>query len=142
MKSVFATSWKNSVQRRKQRKYSYNAPAHIKGKFLSSNLSKALREKHGIRSARVKTGDKVRIMRGNNKGKEGKIERVDIGKTLIYIAGIDANKMDGSKAAVALHPSSVMIIDLDLSDKKRKEKLTKSSKAPASSKPETATGEQ
>jgi large subunit ribosomal protein L24 len=123
MKSAFATSWKNSVQRRKQRKYTYNAPAHIKGKFLAAHLSKQLHEKYGTRSVRVRKGDKVRILRGNSKGKEGKVERVDVEKTQIYISGIDAAKMDGSKAPVTLHPSSVMIIELDLSDKKRKEKL-------------------
>jgi large subunit ribosomal protein L24 len=123
MKSAFATSWKNSVQRRKQRKYTYNAPAHVKGKFLAAHLSKALKEKYGTRSVRIRTGDKVRILRGNSKGKEGKIERVDVERTQVYIAGVDAAKMDGSKAPVTLHPSSVMIIELDLSDKKRKEKL-------------------
>lgn len=130
MKSAFATSWKSSVQRRKQRKYTYNAPAHTKGKFLSSHLAKSLREKYGTRSVRLRTGDKVRILRGNSKGKEGKVERVDVENTLVYIAGITTTKMDGSKAQVKLHPSSVMIVELELSDKKRKSKLEQKTASP------------
>ncbi len=123
MKSAFATTWKESVQRRKQRKYNYNAPYHVKGKFLASNLSKELRQKHGTRSIRVRKGDKVKIMRGNFKGKEGTVERVDAQRTKVYITKIEHAKTDNTKSAISLHPSSLMIIELDLSDKKRKAKL-------------------
>ena len=33
MKSIFSKSWVSSKQPRKQRKYRYNAPDHIKKKF-------------------------------------------------------------------------------------------------------------
>jgi len=42
MKQKFSTTWKASKQPRKQRKYSANAPLHIKRKMLSANLSKTL----------------------------------------------------------------------------------------------------
>lgn len=134
MKSAFATSWKNSVQRRKQRKYVYNAPKHTKGKFLSSNLSKPLQEKYGVRSVRVRAGDKVKIMRGGSKGHEGKVERVDLDRIKVYIAGVNLNKADGSKVPIALHPSSLQITELVLSDKKRKAKLEQTKKGTAEKK--------
>ena len=84
MKNKFSRSWISSVQVRKQRKYRHNAPLHIKGKFLNANLAKPLREKYGVRSFRLRKGDKVKIMRGQFKGKEGKIEFVDITKTKIF----------------------------------------------------------
>lgn len=125
MKSTFATTWKASVQRRKQRKYNYNAPHHVKGKFLAAHLSKELKEKYGTRSLRVREGDKVKILRGSSKGKEGKVEKVDMKDTKLYIAKMERTKPDGNKVPVALHPSSVMIIELNLDDKKRRAKLEK-----------------
>lgn len=125
MKSTFANTWNASVQRRKQRKYTYNAPHHTRGKFLASHLAKDLREKYGTRSLRVREGDKVKILRGSNKGKEGKVERVDVKNTKIYLAKMERTKPDGNKVPVALHPSSVTIIELNLDDKKRKAKLEK-----------------
>ena len=123
MKSAFVTTWKNSVQPRKQRKYQYNAPYHVKGKFLGTHLSKELQGKYKTRSVRVKVGDKVKILRGNNKGKEGKVERVDVQRTKVYIAKVESVKPDGNKVSVGLHPSSLVITELNLDDKKRKAKL-------------------
>jgi large subunit ribosomal protein L24 len=123
MKSTFSRTWNSSVQRRKQRKFSYNAPHHIKGKFLSAHLSPVLREKYSTRSLRLKKGDKVKILRGSSKGKEGTIERVDLQKTRVYINKMERTKVEGAKAQLVFHPSSLMIIELNLSDKKRKAKL-------------------
>lgn len=125
MKSAFATTWKRSVQPRKQRKYVYNAPAHIKGKFLSAHLSKELKEKYGTRNVRVRVGDKVKVIRGSEKGKEGKVERVDVANTHIFVAKVEMTKPDGGKVQVPLHPSNVIITELVLEDKKRKAKLEK-----------------
>ncbi len=62
MKKKFSDKWKASKLPRKQRKYLANAPLHIKRKFLSANLSKELRKKHGKRSIPIRKGDTVRIM--------------------------------------------------------------------------------
>jgi len=108
---------------KKQRKYAYNAPMHTKSKFLNANLSKTLRERHGKRSVRLRTGDKVRILRGNNKGKEGRVETIKVKDTKVYVTGIEKPKKDGSKIKVALKPSNLQIVELKLDDKKRKQKL-------------------
>jgi len=123
MRKTFSKTWKSSKQPRKQRKYRINAPLHTKGKFLSSHLSKELRKKYGKRSMRVRKGDKVRVMRGNFKKKEGVVERVNTKKEKVYVTKIDIEKKDGSRALKPLDPSNLMILDLNLDDKKRKEKL-------------------
>lgn len=124
MKSQFSSTWKSSVQPRKQRKYRFNAPENIRRKFLSVNLAKDLREKHGSRSAKIRKGDKVKVLRGNFKSKTGVVDRVDLGRLKIYIAGIEVSKRDGSKAKVPFNPTNLQITELKLDDKKRKDKFT------------------
>ncbi len=123
MKQKFSTSWKSSKQPRKQRKYLANAPLHIKRKFLSMNLSKELREKYGRRNIVGRKGDKIKILRGKYKGKEGKIIRVMLKISKVHTEGIQVKKLDGSKVNVKLQPSNLQIIELNLDDKKRMEKL-------------------
>jgi large subunit ribosomal protein L24 len=137
MKAKHSTAWIGSKQPRKQRKYRYNAPLHIKGKFLTAHVVKDLASKHGVRSLRVRTGDKVRILRGQFKSREGKVERVDVKNSRIYVAKIDTLKKDGAtRIPYPLHPSNVMIVEFDMSDKRRSEKL-KSGKATKQDKPKT-----
>tara|TARA_Y100000310_G_scaffold278642_1_gene297205 strand:+ start:22118 stop:22558 length:441 start_codon:yes stop_codon:yes gene_type:complete len=121
--SNFTTTWKRSTQPRKQRKYRYNAPLHVKQKFMHVHLAKDLRTKHGFRNIQVKTGDKVKIMRGSHKGKEGKVEKVSLKKEKIYITGIENVRKEGSKTLIAFTPSNLQITTLNLEDKKRKAKL-------------------
>jgi large subunit ribosomal protein L24 len=119
MKKTYSNSWISSKQPRKQRKYRCKAPLHVKQKFLGAHLSKELRQKHGMRSLAVVTGDKVQVMRGQFRKKEGKVERIDLKEIKVYVTGIDSIKKDGSKALYPLNPSNVMILDLNLDDKKR-----------------------
>lgn len=128
MNKDFSAKWKASKQPRKQRKYRYNAPLHTRGKFLNATLSKALAEKHGERKERIRVGDKVRVMRGKYKGKEGKVEVLNLRKSTIKMTGVEVSKKDGSKAKVPLHASNLMITDLSLDDKKRMEKKTSEKK--------------
>ncbi len=119
----FSTSWKESTQVRKQRKYRFNAPKHIKSKFLSAHLSKELRQKYGIRSIRARKGDSVKIVRGQFRGKTGKIDRVDLNKESLFITGIEEIKKDGSKRMLPIRASKAIITELSFDDKKRKKKL-------------------
>ena len=123
----FSTAWKSSTQPRKQRKYAYAAPLHLKQKELHVHVSPELRKKYGIRNIRVRKGDKVKIMRGQFAKKEGKIERVDVKRTKLYVSGAEIIKKDGSKTLYPLHPSNLLIIELDLNDKIRKAKLDEKS---------------
>lgn len=119
MKNAFVSSWNKSSQTRKQRKYRHNAPLHVKSKFLSVHLESSLKKKYNIRNIRVRKGDTVKILRGTYKGKSGKVDRVSLKYSKIFVHGIEQMKTDGSKSLVEIEPSNVMITDLDLSDKKR-----------------------
>lgn len=112
-------NWKKSVQPRKQRVYVYNAPAHVRNEFIVSHLSKDLRAKHKRRAIRVKVGDKVKVMRGTFKNKSGKVERVNVKEQKVYITGVELVKRDGGKALFPVHPSNLLIQELDLTDKRR-----------------------
>lgn len=110
--------WKSSSKPRKQRKYRYNAPLHIKGKFLSSHLSKELRKKIGKRSIRIRKGDKIIILRGQFKKKKSTVEMVDLKNSKVFVSGVEIKKKDGTKAFYPIDPSNVMITEL-MEDKKR-----------------------
>jgi len=123
MKTTFSKDWISSSQPRKQRKFRFNAPLHARGKFLHANLAKDLREKYTRKSLRVRKGDKVKVMRGQFKGKVGVVNSVDLTRSKIFVAGVDLMKKDGSKTAMPVQPSNVMIMELQLDDKKRVLKL-------------------
>jgi large subunit ribosomal protein L24 len=118
----FSKSWNKSRLPRKQRKYRYKAPLHIKSAMLCSHLSKELRQKSGRRSLRVRKDDKVRVMVGQFKNREGKVTRVDTKRQKLYIENVEMAKKDGSKAFYPVDASNVMIIELNMDDKKRKVK--------------------
>ena len=119
MKKDFSKHWKSSKSPRKQRKYLANAPLHIRRKFLTSTLSRDLRKKHKKRSFQVVTDDKVKILRGQFKSKEGKITSIDIKKSRVYIDSIQLIKKDGTKLFYPVHPSNLMILELNTKDKER-----------------------
>lgn len=119
MKTKFSRSWIRSKQPRKQRKYRYNAPLHIRQKLASSHLSKDLRQKHGKRSANLRKGDAVKVMRGQFRGKTGKVEDIDLKKTIAYVSGMERVKKDGTKSLLPINPSNLLITELAMDDKKR-----------------------
>lgn len=123
MKSSFSTSWKSSVQPRKQRKYRHNAPLHVRQKLMHSHISPDLRKKHGKRSLGLRKGDSVMIMRGQFRKKSGKVEQIDLKKSIVYVSGIDITKKDGTKVRFKLQPSNLMITEIVMDDKKRQKSI-------------------
>ena len=121
----FSASWKSSKKPRKQRKYRFRAHLHTKRKFVHSHLSKDLRKKYSKRSIGLRKGDKVRIMRGQFKKHEGRIERVELKSSRVFVNGIESTKKDGTKKLLPLQPSSLMITELNLDDKLRQKLLEK-----------------
>ena len=107
----------------KQRKMLYEAPDHMRHKFFSAHLSPELRGTHIVKSFPVRSGDTIRIMRGDHKGFEGKITRMDLKKYRIYVEGLTREKVDGTAVFVPVHPSKVMVTRLNLDDKWRKKIL-------------------
>ncbi|MEM0002376.1 MAG: 50S ribosomal protein L24 [Desulfurococcaceae archaeon] len=109
------TSAKPSVQRKRL----YNMPLHLRHKLFNAKLSKELVEKYGVKRLPVRVGDVVRIMRGDFAGHEGKVVRVNLKRVRIFVEGVQIKKADGTPVYYPIHPSKVMIVKLDLSDKYR-----------------------
>lgn len=125
MNKQFSKKWKGSKLPRKQRKYTANAPLHIRRKFVSVNLSKELRKKVGKRNIQIKKDDKVKVLRGKFKGREGKIMKVNLKQSRVIVEGIQVGKMDGSKANVKMQPSNLQIIEMAERKQKVKKEKTK-----------------
>lgn len=120
---TFTATWKSSKQPKKQRKYIFNAPLHVKKKMLVAPLAKTLQQKYKKSRVSVRTGDVVKVMRGQFKGQRGKIALVKLKQVRIAVEGVQHIKKDGAKSYYFLHPSKVMIEELNLEDKRRREKI-------------------
>jgi large subunit ribosomal protein L24 len=107
-----------SSQPRKQRKFRYTAPLHVRSRFMGCRLNDELTKKYG-RSARVVVGDTVKIMRGDHAGVEGKVRDIDVKREQVIIEGVSVAKADGKEQPRPIHPSNLMITRLNLDDKKR-----------------------
>ncbi|UCF50571.1 MAG: 50S ribosomal protein L24 [Thermoplasmatales archaeon] len=108
---------------RKQRKKMFNAPLHMKRKWISAHLEENLLLKYDKRAVPAIKGDTVRVMRGSFRGHEDKIVKVNVKKRFIEIEGITMSKADGNKIAKPIHSSNVIITKLNLTDKWRRKKL-------------------
>ncbi|MEA4956708.1 hypothetical protein SDC9_21467 [bioreactor metagenome] len=108
-----------SKQPRKQRKALYNASLHLRRNIMSVTLSKDLKEDFGKKSLPIKTGDTVQIMRGEFKGHEGKVEKIDSRNYRINVEGATLSKPDGNSVFFSVHPSNLMIVDADIKDERR-----------------------
>lgn len=108
-----------SKQPRKQRKAVYDAPWHKRRRLMSAHLSEAYleeRKRKLPRAVPVRKGDVVKIVRGDDAGKEGKVANVDYRNLRIAIEGITHAKADGTQVAKPIHPSNIIITKLDETD--------------------------
>jgi large subunit ribosomal protein L24 len=112
-----------SKQPRKQRKARYNAPLHARHKLMAVTLSEELREQLETRSLPVRKGDTVMVMRGDFKETEGKVEIVDYKNYRLFIEGVSVQKPDGNQTYHPVHPSNVMLVELELDDEERNEAI-------------------
>jgi large subunit ribosomal protein L24 len=119
MKKEWSNKWISSRQPRKQRKFRYNAPMHVRQKFVSAHLSEILRRRFGKRSLPLRKGDEVKIMRGSKGGFKGKIERIDLKTSKVYVEGLNVKKVDGSEVLKAVEPSNLLIVEPKMDDKRR-----------------------
>jgi large subunit ribosomal protein L24 len=123
MKQAWSKAWKASTQPRKQRKYSYNAPRSVQHAFLSCHLSPELRKKYGKRSVPLRKGDKIKVLRGQYKKTEGKVHTIAYKNSTIQVDGVEIGKKEGSKIQPHIKATNVMILELELGDKKREKSL-------------------
>ncbi|CBF89212.1 translation protein SH3-like domain-containing protein [Aspergillus tetrazonus] len=116
-----------SSSRRKSRKAHFNAPSSVRRVIMSAPLSKELREKHNVRSIPIRKDDEVTIVRGTNKGREGKITSVYRLKWCVHVERVVREKSNGQSVPLPIHPSKVVITKLKL-DKDREQILERISK--------------
>src|SRR5215212_7664146 len=96
-----------------------NIKKHIIDKNIRSPLADTLRDDYHKRNARVIKGDTVKVLRGEYKNVEGKVEKVKTGRSTLFLEGIQREASKGGKVKVQIHSSNVMITSLNLQDKQR-----------------------
>ena len=123
----------------KQRKAHFNAPMHTKRKRVTARLQLDKPDERfaGGRSVTIRTGDTVRVIRGDfdiggkrHGGKRkadpltGPVIGIDSKNGRVLIEGAKQSKSDNREEAVPVHASNVVIVKLDETDKLRMQKLT------------------
>lgn len=132
-----------SGQPRKQRRFRFNAPMHMRQHFLHSHIDRALRKKLNIRrsSVQISKGDTVKVMAGGRKGTTGKVTSVDLRTGKISIDSLMKKNSKGKEFNIPVSASNVYITDLNLTDKYRAAKLrvasTEAREAKEAPKPKT-----
>ena len=107
----------------KSRKRRFDAPHHVRRRYVAAPLSPALRAQHGVRSMPVKRDDTVVILKGDRKMTEGRVIRVDTARGRLFIEGVTRQRLDGSTAQIPIRAENVMIMRLHLDDEWRRKIL-------------------
>src|SRR5260370_33292729 len=93
----------------KQRKMFFNAPAHRRSRMLAARLSDDLTKNHRVRRLPVRTGDSVRVMRGDFAGLAGKVERADYSNGRIFAEAMPREKAAGVASQLPIPVTKVRI---------------------------------
>ena len=101
----------------------YRATYTTRSKQLGSHLSKDLQKKYGKRSIRITLGDTVKVIRGEYRGVDGKVSKIEMTRSSIAIEGIKKEKSRGEKFDIFIPASNVVVTGLNLDDHWRKTKL-------------------
>jgi large subunit ribosomal protein L24 len=86
---------------------------------MAAPLSEDLQDRYGIKRMPVKVKDKVLILRGDFAYSEGEVTEVDLKRMRIFVNGVTVEKTDGTEQFYPVHPSNVVITDLNLKDERR-----------------------
>jgi len=105
---------------------------HQREKMLRASLADELQEQYKKKTLRVIKGDSIMVVRGEYKGRGGKVEDVDTERSKLHIEGMQREKIRGGQVKVPIHASNVKITGLNLEDKYRSGRLQ------GSGKPQTA----
>ena len=104
---------------RKQRNNQQKSPVHANKRHLKCRLDEFLQEEYGLRSLVVKTGDLVKIMRGQFRDTEGKVVRVDYQDKRVFLDSATVTKADGKEVNIPIHASNIQIVKLELDDERK-----------------------
>lgn len=100
-----------------------HASKHELDKMLGAALADELREQYKKKTMRVVKGDSVMVVRGEYKGRGGKVEDVHTERGTLHIEGMQREKIRGGQVKVPIHASNVKITALNLEDKRRSNRL-------------------
>lgn len=100
-----------------------HVPKHRRDGMVSASLADNLRDAYKRRTLRVVKGDSVKVLRGEYAGVEGKVEHVDTERGTLNIEGVQREKIRGGQVKVPIPASKVMITSLNLTDKRRSNKV-------------------
>jgi large subunit ribosomal protein L24 len=120
-----------SKQPRKKRKERYQAPLHKARSFLHCNVAKEIRKKVGSRTALVRRGDTVKVMRGSFKAKTGKVTEVDYKTLKVFVEGMTVQGRKSKKRSFVPFDSSNLQIIEKFSGKEEKAAAKPVAAAPA-----------
>mmetsp|Transcript_10472 Transcript_10472/g.23362 ORF Transcript_10472/g.23362 Transcript_10472/m.23362 type:complete len:118 (+) Transcript_10472:614-967(+) len=93
-------------------------------KLMSSPTSKNLKIKYEIKRIPIRRGDYVIILRGNQKGKLGKITQCSRRNFFIFVENVIGVKTSNMNYFIQINPSNVLVSKINLTDT-RKEKFLK-----------------
>ena len=140
---TFSTAWKASKNRAKQRKYRANAPLHVQLSLRSAKLSDELAKEQKAKTAPIRVGDEVRIMRGVHKGKTGEVSAIHPYKSdRVRIEGFDVIRRDGQQRTISFHASNLMITDLAEDDRRFAQPMTKKAKKSKAKETKASSGQE
>jgi len=86
---------------------------------MSSTLTHELRTKYGIRSIPIRKDDEVTVLKGEHKGREGKVITVYRKKYCIYVEKLTREKANGATVFIPIKACNVAITKLKI-DRSRK----------------------
>jgi len=91
--------------------------------ILSAKLVDELRDRYGRRSFPIRKGDGVVVTKGDYKGVEGTVMRIDPKRAFVYVEGVTRESADGKQNLFPLRSSNLVIKKLKLDDKARQNKI-------------------
>lgn len=117
-----------SKKARKQRAFSAHLPLHLQQKRLSAHTNESLHKETKKRSISVRKGDTVQVMRGEHRGKSGKITAVSYARGKVFIEKLVLKKASGKEAMIPIHASNLLLTELNREDEARFGKKTREKK--------------
>jgi len=96
---------------------------------MVSPLNAELKAKHSIKNLPIRKDDEVLVIRGTNKGKEGKVVQVYRKKYAIHIDKLTRDKANGQTVFIPIDASKVVITKLKL-DRARNALIARKAKTP------------
>jgi large subunit ribosomal protein L24 len=82
-----------------------------------------IRKDFGRRSFSLRKGDEVTVIKGEYKGRSGKVSKVNRQRLCVFIDGIKMRKVSGQEIDVPIRPANLVITRLYDEDKIRMKRI-------------------